>query len=351
MMTDPKDFARRSTLDLMLRYNRRHPDRYLFPIRPGHKFPPLLKSNLDLNCSTDPKRLTKWHDSPRMFGCNWGIALRKSNLFVADVDTNPAKNKIGQQTYDVLDLWYGWPPTEIVRSPSGGHHHVYRGRHIMAIGDFGLGRDIDSPNYVLIPGCRTKDGVYRSNGAEAVACPDWIYALIAAKRSARERITNAGDVSGDLDYPASVAWAIDFLRDAEPAVEGQGGEYHTLCIGMILRDVGISEALAVELINEHFNPRCEPMWDIDELTVKIHNSYAYASQSTIGGRSAQTEFADDDFVDAPVGKREAALLARQRAERVQARIDSANGVVRRRPDKQRRAASKRARSLSTWSGS
>jgi hypothetical protein len=101
---------------------------------------------------------------------------------VADVDTNPAKGKIGQKTFDGLDLVYGWPVTEMTTTPSGGFHMIYEGwdnddhpAHIMALGENGIGKDIDSPNYTLIPGCTFDDGTsYVSNGLDAVRCPEWI---------------------------------------------------------------------------------------------------------------------------------------------------------------------------------
>jgi hypothetical protein len=74
---------------------------------------------------------------------------------------------------------YGWPATEMTTTPSGGFHMVYEGwadashpAHIMALGENGIGKDIDSPNYTLIPGCTFDDGTsYVGNDAEAVKCP------------------------------------------------------------------------------------------------------------------------------------------------------------------------------------
>ena len=58
-----------------------------------------------------------------------------------------------------------------------------------------------------------------------------------------------------------------------------------------LRDNGISEALAIELMNEHYNVPgvCEPEWEIEDLTKKISNAYTYANLSKIGGKTAEAE--------------------------------------------------------------
>jgi hypothetical protein len=287
------DSPRKSTQDLALDYCALNPGRFIFPIKPGAKFPPLVQDNLDGNASNDPEQIKRWH--AKWFGCNWGVAHRKSRLLVVDVDTNKAKGKVGQQTYDLRDLEYGWPDTEITTTPSGGHHHIYEGDHIFALGERGIGKDIDSPNYTLIPGCTFDDGTsYIGNGKVAVPCPQWIYDLI---RRAKVRIADAGEAVVDLDQPEMVKWAIDFLRnDAPPAIEGQGGEHTTLKVAMSLRDNGISETLAVELMNDIYNVTglCEPEWSIEELTVKVHNAYTYANLSKVGGKTAEADFGDDD---------------------------------------------------------
>jgi hypothetical protein len=293
MSTSKKSDSAKSTLDMALDYVLLNPGRYIFPIKPLAKFPPLVQDNLGGNASNDPEQIKAWHK--KWFGCNWGVAHRKSKLLVADVDTNQTKGKVGQLTYDLLDLEYGWPDTEITTTPSGGHHHIYEGEHIFALGEHGIGKDIDSPNYTLIAGCRFADGTeYVGNGKVAVPCPQWIYDLIGR---AKTRIVGAGETVVDLDKPEMVTWAVDYLRnDAEPSIEGKGGEHQTLKVAMSLRDNGISEVLAIELINDYYNVPglCEPEWEIEELTAKIGNAYRYANLSKVGGRTAEAEFGDDD---------------------------------------------------------
>src|SRR5258706_15582529 len=92
--------------------------------------------------------------------------------------------------------------------------------HIMALGENGIGKDIDSPNYTLIPGCTFDDGTsYVGNDKDAVKCPQWIYDLIRAARG-KVRIADASEVVIEgLDKPEMIAWAEDFLRnDAEPSI-------------------------------------------------------------------------------------------------------------------------------------
>lgn len=276
--------------------------RYLFPIKRGAKYPPLLKDNLEGNCSNDPEQIKRW--AAQFPGCNWGVAHRKSGLLVADIDTNPKKGKQGQATFDELEMLYGWPDTEKTTTPSGGFHLIYEGwaedgpaghpAHIMALGLNGLGRDVDSPNYTLIPGCTFADGTsYVGNDADAVRCPQWIYDVIKTSK-ARARITNASEITVDQDKPENIATAINFLEeDAEPAIEGQGGDNNTFKAALYLKDLGISVDTGAQLLNDYYNPRCNPPWDLDDLVKKMQGAYNYGSLSKVGGKTAEADFADD----------------------------------------------------------
>jgi hypothetical protein len=140
---------------------------------------------------------------------------------VIDIDTNPVKNKQGQITYDALDLMYGWPETEKTTTPSGGFHVIYEGwgdtPHIMALGKNGLGLDIDSPNYTLIPGCVFADGTsYVGDDTPAAQCPPWIYEVIRETKGARRR--NSANTNGGSD-----PWSAELIERALGATPYEGG--------------------------------------------------------------------------------------------------------------------------------
>lgn len=284
---------RKRTLDLAQNYVENYFGvRYLFPIEAGEKFPPKVLDNLDGNASNDPAQLKKWHD--KWPGCNWGLAHKKSGVLVVDVDTNAAKGKVGQQTFDDLDTIEGFDETETTTTPSGGKHLVYVGPHIFALGENGIGKDIDSPNYSLIPGCvLDAGGEYVSNGLDAVKCPEWIYETIKRNKSSRKSIDNPGDMAVDeLDKPGFVDWAINFLQnDAKPSIQGSGGDKALLDTCNTLRDRGISIGLGAQLLNDYYD--MQPAWDLDDLVKKMTNAYAYATQEKVGGKTAEADFADD----------------------------------------------------------
>jgi hypothetical protein len=274
-------------LNVALAHVDRFPTDYLFPLAKLSKSPPLLKKNLSDNCSNDPAQLRAWD---RCFpSCNWGIALRRSGLIVADIDTS--KEKSGRATFELLDMLNTWPKTSRVKTPSGGFHLYYRGQHVMKVNGFGPA--VDSPNYVVCPGMRVDGGKSYSyaNSRSRAEAPTWFYETLALK----DRAPNAAEIVVELDQPHHVAWAIDYLlHDAPLAVEGEGGEFRTMLTAMNLRDNGISEVTARELILEHYNERCSPPWDLEGLTQKVANGYAYASLRPIGGCTAEADFADDD---------------------------------------------------------
>jgi hypothetical protein len=337
------------TIGFALAYIERNPHRFLFPILPLAKTPPLIKRNL-ADASNDPKQLKEWHR--RWSGCNWGCALAKSNVIVADVDIKPGKQ--GQQTYDWLDIMYGWPDTESIRTPSGGMHHYYDGPHSFALGKSGFGEDVDSPNYTLIPGCVLEGGSryeYMTDHPSAPAAP-WMLELLKKKKH-EALVTDVNERVIELDQPDNVLWAIDYLQhEAPPSIEGHGGEFTMLKIAMTLRDYGISFELGLELINDHFNipEHCTPTWAADELSAKVRNGYTYPSVRKIGAATAEAEFADDDFEVRPLDKRTAPIVARQKLERAKAKSDKASGIRPRKArhvDKKRRDALKRAAAMAT----
>jgi hypothetical protein len=71
-----------------------------------------------------------------------------------------------------------------------------------------------------------------------------------------------------------------------------------------LKDHGISLDTAIDLIAEHYNPRCEPPWNLgdgelaDRLDVKVSNAYRYLKYMRPGAATAEADFGDDAAGDA-----------------------------------------------------
>jgi hypothetical protein len=322
----------------------------------GNKAQPLLKDYLN-RASNDPARIREWHSywKSRFNGveCWWGVAPALSGLVFADIDTKPGKR--GQETFQLFEMIYGWPQTMVTGSPSGGRHLWYRGRHLFALGnDKSNHPGIDFAQFVILPGCMKADGTgYTLQADRRIAdAPDWLY--VEARRMADKVDATEQEPVIDLDNPANVDWAKDYLQhDAPRSVAGEGGEQSTLDVATVLKDSGISESRALELMAEFYNiqDKCDPIWSMDEtpaedsLPVKVHNAYTYKRRVAPGASTAEAEFADDDFVVVPLGRRKAKIVAQQKLERIQAKTDTANGAAprrRRRISKKRRQANERA---------
>ena len=53
-----------------------------------------------------------------------------------------------------------------------------------------------------------------------------------------------------------------YLRsEAAPAIEGMNGDDRTIKVACWLRDLGVSEGAALDLMLSDWNERCEPPWD------------------------------------------------------------------------------------------
>lgn len=286
------------TLDIALSFLSAHPTCYLFPIRRLEKTPPVFKNELDTNNSNDPKQLRKWHT--QFPGCNWGIALKKSKLIVVDVDTKLGKS--GQESFDVLEFERGeLPETLTVRSPSGGFHLYFEEAngvtHEMKLNAFG--KDVDSTNYVLVPGC------WLSNGKQYVTekdlplapTPEWFAEYLVKTEVA----TTDQTPEVDMDKPANISWAINYLtKDAPPSIAGSNGENTMLLVYGMLKDNGISLDKAIELVEEYYNiyGKCDPLWELgtgpiaDRHDVKGRNAYGYLKGSAPGAATAEASFVD-----------------------------------------------------------
>jgi hypothetical protein len=344
------------TLDIALISLKKLPWLHLFPVAFDNKAQPLLKDYLK-RATNDPAQIRRWHAYwKKQFSgveCWWGVAPALSELVFADIDTKTGKR--GQQTFELFDLLYGWPQTMVTGSPSGGRHHWYRGRHLFALGgDRSNHPGIDFAQYVILPGCMKADGTgYTLQADHPIAdAPDWLY--VEAKRTAAKVESIEQEPVTELDQPANVDWAKSYLKhDAPRSVGGEGGEQTTLDVATVLKDYGISDATALELMAEFYNvhDKCDPIWSMDEspaedsLPVKVRNAYAYKRRVAPGASTAAAEFADDDFLVVPLSRRKVAIVAQQKLERIQAKADLANGVAprrRRRISKKRRQANERA---------
>jgi len=208
---------------------------------------------------------------------------------VVDVD-----NKKGKSGDGALLAWQldneDLPDTFTVETPSGGRHlYFWADRPVPnSAGKLGVGIDVRGRGgYVVAPGSCTEAGAYSVSSNRPIAGAP--LCLVEAVGRARERSGAVADVTVELDTPAAVERARGWLEAAEPAVEGAGGDHRAFVVASRLKDFGVSEHAALDLMLEHWNDRCAPPWDVDDLQTKVQNAYRYG-QNAIGVANPEAEF-------------------------------------------------------------
>lgn len=237
----------------------------MFPCLPGTKHPATEHGFKD--ATTDPAQIEAWWSE-----ADYNIAFSPEAAGLCVIDTDPP---VGEETWARLEAEHGFAPaTWTVRTPRGGMHRYFKGSLPPSVSK--LGPKVDTRgrgSYVLVPPSVTPNGKYEALDASPPAnLPDWVIPALGARD--RDRVAAVPDV--ELDQPQNINRAIYYLTHADPAVEGQGGDNRTYAVCCEVLNYGISEEKALDLIEEHWNPRCEPPWDREDLETKIANAAAYA---------------------------------------------------------------------------
>jgi RecA/RadA recombinase len=272
------------------------------PLRAGEKFPPLLE-NWPTLATTDAQQIRAWWT--QWPSANIGVVAR--GLVIVDVDV---RNN-GDASLAALELQHGkLPETFTARTPTGGRHiylrlpegHPGAGN---SAGKLGSGIDIKGQaGYVLGVGSRVAAGEYTFEGTTDIAqAPAWLLELLGTA-SAKKSTTPASAIPDAPD--AVVERAAEWLALQPEAVEGDGGDHRTYATACGLRDRGVSEAQAVELLAGEWNERCAPPWTLAELETKAANAFRYAENAP--GCMPVVTAADFKAVPAPAAKQPSILF-------------------------------------------
>lgn len=265
--------------------------RRVFPLVPNGKTPAV--EEWKSQASSDPERVHRfWSEalSGEPLDYNIGIATG-DGVFVIDVDNKDGKN--GSLSLESLELRNSdLPVTLTVRTPTGGNH-VYLaappGAYIPnSASKIGEGLDIRGDGgYVVGPGSTIDGKRYECVvSAPTASAPQWLAASVAGTRP-----TKADSIALDgVDEEHAAARATQWLRNhAELAREGDGGGTAAYRVSARVMDFGLSPDDALGLMIEHWNDRCEPPWEIEQLEVIVNNAAQYR-QKPIGADSADVEF-------------------------------------------------------------
>lgn len=241
----------------------------VFPCHPDTKTPATAHGFHD--ASADPVQINAWWDENPAY--NIAFSPHAVGLGVVDID-----GEAGEASWLDLSITNGAPPaTYEVGTPRGGRHLYYKGE--LRASQSTLGEHVDTRgrgSYALLPPSTFQGKPYVVLQDRPYAdVPDWVPEALAAAQKAKSKAAGF-----ELDLPTNVARAASLLRQyvkaGKVAVEGEMGDGLTYQTACEVLNLGLSEARAVDLMDELWNPHCAPPWSRDDLAAKVANAASYA---------------------------------------------------------------------------
>ena len=241
----------------------------VFPLEANGKEPAFSDDWREL-ATGDPDALRRmWTDPVLNTERDFNIGVDCTGRVVVDVDVKNGQDGISE--YHALGGDY---ETLVVATPSGGYHCYFDGPD-SANAKLAPSIDVRSHHgYVIAPGSEIDGRPYQIVVDKPVAhVPEAIRRHLKAPYKRAE--PQAGSV---VDTDAAVMAAVAYLKSAPPAVEGQRGDETTyITAARLVRELALSEVTAYHLLMEHWNPRCVPPWEPDDMWAKVENAANYAS--------------------------------------------------------------------------
>ena len=263
---------------------------YVFPLVPNGKTP--LIKNFTEEATRDEEKIKDWWTCPVLDtekDYNIGIATSKfalvDSLIVIDVDNKGEKK--GDVELEKIQIFYDLPETIWQSTPTGGRHLIFKHKVPVKQGAnvLGPGLDIRSKGgYIVGAGSVTENGKYLLSEQIAISdAPDWLIQACGQAPIKEER--KAIEVNEDL----AVNRAIEYLLSAPRALEGQSGDETTYKVAAAVKDFGVDEHTALELMSLHWNNECEPPWEYSALEEKVKNAYRYGN-TPVGSKAPEADF-------------------------------------------------------------
>lgn len=256
----------------------------VFPVQAGGK-KPVVEKFYDV-ASSDLSRVAELWTGVFDEEADYNVGVLCDNLLIVDFDVKAGLEIMMQ---DVEAFLAKYPHGHFVKTPSGGFHAYYalppgtsvantakklgptvdtRGHHGFVVG---AGSEIGGTNYEWVVDEARGKFPPTSVSSLVIAPPD----LIAAVGAPREKALASVDI--ELDTPTALAMAEEYLTKAPRSIEGNGGDATAYKVAAKIRELGISQPTALDLMAEIWNPDCEPPWSIEQLEIKIENAFRYAT--------------------------------------------------------------------------
>lgn len=214
---------------------------------------------------------------------------KENGVVIVDIDDKPGETEKGSDSLLDLELEHGLvlPETARSKTPSGtGEHLLYLGE--VKAKAHSIAHRVDTAFMTPLPGVYAPGKGYYGplNGTPFAPIPQWVIDRVGRPL---ERDAGVDNPACELDHPANTALARDYLINHAPeAIEGQGGDNTAVDVALAVRDLGITEAMCLDLMLEHYESKCHP-FDAAWLTQKVEHAYQYAKRQ-IGAESPLAEF-------------------------------------------------------------
>ncbi|MHB8431619.1 MAG: VapE domain-containing protein [Acidiferrobacteraceae bacterium] len=256
------------------------PELRIFPLH-GILEGPACTCSLGAACKSIGKHpLVKWRsydENTKGPSGGYGIQTGHFNgIFVVDLDVKNGKN--GAAALEALAAGRPIPDTLSVITPSGGGHLYFRLPADVYVPTthsvLGPGIDIQGEgSYVVGPGSPHKNGgIYQDVPGPLADPPAWLLELVIGQSKASEPIETE-HYTEDPESPRgirAIEWAKTYLTQrATPAIEGQGGSNRLFATCSHLMYSMLPLDVLRQLIEEAYNPRCQPPWSTGEIEHKL----------------------------------------------------------------------------------
>jgi hypothetical protein len=144
--------------------------------------------------------------------------------------------------------------------------------------------DVDPTDFSFCPVSQTDLVSFLDAVAELAAAEGW---TVKTSSSGGAYVCQPAPDGFEANTDRIINRLTTVLQTIAPAIEGNGGDEYTVKhVAMLCGDHGVTEDMALELLLEHWNPRCEPPWDQDELRGKVHRAYQ-KRQNDIGSHAIE----------------------------------------------------------------
>lgn len=260
----------------------------IFPLAPNSK-EPIADTSGVLDATTDPNTIRRWWtETPN---ANIGFHPAGAGMMILDLDPGHSREaleaNVGKLPYTGLRQ----------RTPRGGTHEFYA----LAPGEIvppsasTLAPNVDVRSfhsYILLAPSFVDDG--KAKGAYSWENDDWPAPkpgyrsdkMLELAKTAREKHGDRDNWIIEADLPEHIERYTRWLKGelkikgnfAKVAIQGQGGDHCALATAAMGKSFGISAETTLDLMLEHWNPRCIPPWSpeqLDHLQGKVENAYRY----------------------------------------------------------------------------